>query len=283
MIIKTLSWKFKGWRRLIRYITKQRGEPGSLDLEICHNFPPSRETEDIAGHFRENDLYRKKRKNGVVLYHEILSFSGHDNPTPAILRDITHYYLDLRAPNALAFAGVHKDKEHTHIHVMISGNDFKGAKITALTRERFIGVRTELEKYQLEQYSKELSHSIAYTDLQRKREQKRRHKEKIRSAIDGAVQTSKTLEEFWTALERDGHELYWYRGKPNGILREGVKYRLRSLGVDLSGLLPPEPHKTIDQAKAKTPKKDKATERIERFRARRRESREKGREEGRYR
>ena len=37
--------------------------------------------------FKENDKYRKRRKNGVVLYHEVLSFHKEDS------HNLTHYFL----------------------------------------------------------------------------------------------------------------------------------------------------------------------------------------------
>ena len=124
MIVKTLRWKTRGFNRLVEYIGKEeRGEDETFRL--LHNLRPSHDLTGIARQFWANDAFRKERVNGVVIYHEILAFeTGHDVPLD-VLEDLTREYLELRAPNALAYAEPHFDKDHLHIHVAISGTEFR--------------------------------------------------------------------------------------------------------------------------------------------------------------
>ena len=82
MIIKTLRWKVGGFGRLVNYVGKELidyvAKEGDERLEILHNLRPTDDLGDIARQFAENDAFRKRRKNGVTMYHEILSFAPRD-------------------------------------------------------------------------------------------------------------------------------------------------------------------------------------------------------------
>lgn len=166
MIVKKLSWKKRAFNRLVEYIGREdRDEEESFRL--LHNLRPSQDLSGIARQFWANDAFRKERVNGVVCYHEILSFlSGEDVPLD-VAEDLTREYLELRAPNALAYAEPHFDKGHLHIHIIISGTEFESAKTLRLDNEQFMHVRREIERYQMEHYP-ELK-SLVYTDRQKER------------------------------------------------------------------------------------------------------------------
>ncbi len=166
MIVKSLTWKTRGFDRLVDYIGKERRDEDET-FRLLHNLRPSRNLTGIAGQFWANDAYRKERVNGVVCYHEILSFlSGEDVPLD-VAEDLAREYLELRAPNALAYAEPHFDKGHLHIHIIISGTEFESAKTLRLDNEQFMHVRREIERYQKEHYP-ELK-SLVYQDRQRER------------------------------------------------------------------------------------------------------------------
>ena len=166
MIVKTLRWKTRGFNRLVDYIGKEdRGDEESFRL--LHNLRPSHNLTGIAGQFWANDAYRKERVNGVVCYHEILSFlSGEDVPLN-VAEDLAREYLELRAPNALAYAEPHFDKGHLHVHIIISGTEFESAKTLRLDNEQFMYVRREIERYQKEHYP-ELK-SLVYQNREKER------------------------------------------------------------------------------------------------------------------
>ena len=161
MVLKTIRWKTRSFNRLVDYISRDAEHEESF--AVLHNLRPG-DLPSIAEQFRANDAYRKERANGVVLYHEILSVSDLDrvSVTPEILEDLCRYYLKLRAPNALAFAQPHFDKGHLHIHIGISGVEYKSRKTLRMNNAQFERIRRGLEKYQREHYGEELQHSFVY-------------------------------------------------------------------------------------------------------------------------
>ena len=100
------------------------------------------------------------RRNGVVLYHEILSFHPEDRErlTPALLEDLARQWLALRAPQALAYGRVHYDRGHVHVHLLLSANGVHSPRRIRLSRAAFGRAKRELERYQIEHYP-QLVHS----------------------------------------------------------------------------------------------------------------------------
>ena len=189
MIVKTLTWKTRGFDRLIDYIGKEARDEDET-FRLLHNLRPSRNLGGIAGQFWAQDAFRKTRANGVILYHEILSFApGQDVPLD-VAEDLTREYLNLRAPNALAYAEPHFDKGHLHVHVIISGTEFESAKTLRLSINQFMRVRRQIEKYQQEHYP-ELDQSLVYLN-ERKRRRRREDVEQTRIAELEEIQKSKT-------------------------------------------------------------------------------------------
>ena len=88
--------------------------------------------------YLKNARLKPKRKNGVVMYHELISASPNSGATPEIMYDLTLQYLKLRnTKNGLAVASMHADKNHLHVHIMLSGNEQGGERSTALSRKEF--------------------------------------------------------------------------------------------------------------------------------------------------
>ena len=185
MVIKTLRWKSRGFNRLVDYIGKE-GRDEDETFRLLHNLRPSRNLFGIARQFWAQDAFRKERVNGITIYHEILAFGvGEDVPLD-VLEDLTRKYLELRAPNALAYAEPHFDKQHIHVHVAISGTEFESAKTLRLDNKEFMRVRRELERYQQQHYP-ELEKSIVYLN-ERKRKRRREDIEQERIAELEAIQ-----------------------------------------------------------------------------------------------
>lgn len=176
MIVKTLRWKVGAFGRLVDYVGKSLvgyvGKEGDRSGMILHNLRPTSDLDHIARQFAENDTYRKRRKNGVAMYHEILSFHVQDRAaiTPDLLEDLTREYLRLRAPRALAFACPHYDREHVHVHIAISGTEFRRSKTLRMDNRAFMRLRRQIERYQLDRYP-ELSHSVVYLPDRERRDQ----------------------------------------------------------------------------------------------------------------
>lgn len=132
--------------------------------------------EGITQAFKDNDTFRSHRKNGVVQYHEIISFSPEDRVVltrdPGILMDMARKYLDLRAPHSMAIARPHFDEEHIHLHLMISGNQFQSKETSRISRMAFDRVKQQLNEYQLNQYP-ELRNSVVEEHLRPRLELKK--------------------------------------------------------------------------------------------------------------
>ena len=123
------------------------------ELMVVHNIHWKRQSkEEIMAAFLENDAFRKKRKNGVVVYHEILSFHPEDSDYlldhPWVLETISRFYMLRRSPDGLGIAVLHQDKEHLHIHMMLSANKIESPQSTRLTKNEFRQIRRDVEQYQ---------------------------------------------------------------------------------------------------------------------------------------
>jgi hypothetical protein len=177
-LVKSMTRKDNSFGQLVNYLHKEEPTFGELvgyihkekDQEnkvttLLHNIPEI-EPDDIEGiieAFKENDTYRRQRKNGIVQYHEVVSFSPSDTEkliqNPSILMDMARKYLQLRAPNSLAIARPHFDEEHLHVHIMISGNCRESKEPSRISQKDFEKVKQELNEYQQSQYP-ELSNSV---------------------------------------------------------------------------------------------------------------------------
>ena len=214
----------------------------------------------IEEQFIQNQKYAAYRTNGVVMYHEILSLSVHDNKlvTEEMLLDMGRKYLEMRAPKAMAFGRTHFDRNNPHLHLMISGNEVESRKKAWVYKGEFKKIKRELEVYQRKQYPElgmsHVQHGVKSTEIKPQkpaiqekgrgeRERSRRHrktgnqpseKERIAQAVRICWQQGGLdgLEAFKTRLERFGLEIY-ERGKTVGVIdmATGRKHRLKTLGL----------------------------------------------------
>jgi len=152
------------FKRIVSYILKEQKREAWVALHNIDLITPNKEA--IIQAFKENDQYRKKRKNGNAYYHEILSFSDLDYKTLSanlwILEDIAHEYLTRRT-NGLALAYPHiddhiKSNPSIHIHLLLSANEFASSKSVRISKAQFKKIKRELEQIQLERYP-EVQHS----------------------------------------------------------------------------------------------------------------------------
>src|SRR5210317_201478 len=127
--------------QLVRYVSEQQIERKE-SITLLHNI--TAKPDDIPAiikAFKANNQYRKKRKGGIVLYHDIIAFHPKDRQviekTPYILEDIARLYITERSPNGLAFAKVHLDKDHIHIHVVLSPNEKENEQTIRLSKKKF--------------------------------------------------------------------------------------------------------------------------------------------------
>ncbi len=243
MIIKSLSRKEPSYGQLVRYI-----EAGSADDKgrIHHNLFV-RAPDEVVAAFKKNGALVAKRKNGVMLYHEILSISratSLDTETQKeLLAEIVRRYLSERAPHCLAYGALHEDKvNNLHYHLVISANVAGEKKRHRLSKGDFRRVQRDLERRVLDQYP-ELEQTRA---IDKRAERKRSHGsvelerktgalpqvEVVKRSLTHAFASAATMPELHQLLTDAGLKLY-ARGKSIGAinLQTGRKHRLKTLGV----------------------------------------------------
>jgi len=162
MYIKTATYRAKRFREVIEYINHDKGRIDEQNtFTIKHNLR-SDTLEGIIKEFQDNDLYRKKRKRGIVLYHEMLSYHPEDKHKISmdILEQTAQKFIELRGQHALCFAKPHIENDNIHIHFCFSGNELNSSKTLRLEKKRFRAIRLEMERFQ--NRFPELSNSIVY-------------------------------------------------------------------------------------------------------------------------
>jgi hypothetical protein len=244
MIVKSMSRKVPSFGQLIGYIDRDEGQE---PYRIRHNVF-ARDPDLIRAEFEQNGELLQKRKNGVYLYHEIISITrakGLDaEEQKTRLRDIAESYIAARCPDNLVFGGLHEDKEHSyHYHLMISANRAGETGRLRLTKAQFREVQVGLERHVLETYP-ELEQKIAIdkrSDRGRKKGEaelerrtgKRPKREEVLERVLTAYEASEDRQSLLDALGREGLELY-VRGKNLGVvdLESGKKHRLKTLDLE---------------------------------------------------
>lgn len=193
------------------------------------------------------------RKNGVYLFHEILSFSSKDKEklNESIMFDLASRYLNMRAGRSLGYAKAHFDTENPHIHILISANLLRSSKKLRLSQGQFQQVKKELEKYQKKRYP-ELENSIVFgkergkehsiqgaKEGERKRRLKKQgekdnsQKKQVYDAVLSCIGSSYSENQFHKNLQEAGFDFY-VRGKTAGVQEKssGRKYRLKTLELN---------------------------------------------------
>ena len=113
--------------KLVRYMTRADDAERAQSI-LWHGFygHAGMSNEEIVKAFEDNARLLAGRRNGNVLYHEIMSFSAgyrlKDDDLVRAVADIGAEYLRLRAGHQMAFGAVHHDTEHIHLHLMVSAN-----------------------------------------------------------------------------------------------------------------------------------------------------------------
>ncbi len=254
MIIKSMSRQHPSFDQLIDYMESER-KLKSHKFSVFHNIY-NRNTESLKTEFSENAKHLKFRKNGVYLYHEIISITRTQNipedEQKAILQRIVNEYLKARAKNNLAYAVLHEDKkDNLHFHIVISANEAQDQNRKRLSKADFAEIQTRLEKWVLETYP-QLEQTAVFTpnlSEQQKQERERKasisnkgeelkrrtgatsEKDRIQSTLKSIFETATDGRHFTELLEKEHLKIY-QRGKQFGIIdTDGKKYRFSTLGL----------------------------------------------------
>lgn len=238
---------------LVRYMT--RGDPGEISQSVIwHGFygHGGLAEEDIVSTFERNAKRLKDRKNGNVLYHEVLSFGAgyrlEDEKLARAVADIGQEYLRARAPNQLAFGAIHSDTEHIHLHLMISANEVDKVERVRLSKKEFLEIQRAIEAHVLACHP-ELKQTKIYDQERLKERLKTRSSEQAMKIRTGGVSDKEQLKNllhglFEQAIDREELErvmasrgmAFYLRGKTRGVTileKSGAikKHRLETLGV----------------------------------------------------
>jgi len=243
MIIKSMSRKQATFGQLVDYM-----EDGRQDKKytLKHNLY-SNKAEKIKEEFEENASYIKKRKNGVYMYHEVLSLTKSNTITEEQqkerLREIALQYIEKRSQNNLVYAVLHDDKQgNLHYHFMISSNEVQDTSKHRLSKKEFDNLKKELEHQVLKNYpeleQKEIINKKSKEKLSKKgAELKRRtgktsQRDSVKNRLKTVFNSSEDKQSFFENMTNEKLEVY-VRGKNIGVVDTitGRKHRLQTLGM----------------------------------------------------
>jgi len=241
MIIKSMSRKSKSFSQLYDYLLRDK-DSFSFTRNAYSN---SINKKELIKEFLENYSYLKNSRGRVSLYHELLSLETNNlsfEKQKEILLDLANKYLEIRANNHLSLGVMHKDKEHIHIHLMISSNELNGDKRVRLSKKEFSNIQKTLEDYKNERY-KELSQTKLYqntkeTSFEKRKEQEIKHKRNTKTIKDQIkIDLQKSFSNASSKIYLNNHlknlgfKIY-NRGQNIGVIYENKKYRLKTLGLE---------------------------------------------------
>ncbi len=218
-------------------------DKGNRSFLITHNLR-GKNIEKWVSQFKENEKFRKrKRKDSVILTHEIISFHKGDSENITIekLGEIAREYIHKRNTKGIYLAVPHFDKKHYHIHICASGVEYRIGKSLRMSKAGFQKLKKDIQNYQVERYP-ELSKSLVAHDKKRKgRITEKEYQQKLRTGratkkeqvieiIESTLKTSKSKNEFYKKLKDSGLETYERSGKTTGVILDKIKFRFTRLG-----------------------------------------------------
>jgi len=188
--------------------------------------------EQVLDEFSANSKHLKHRKNGVYLYHEIISISRSkslsNEEQKQALYEIVQEYTKRRAFGNLACGYMHDEKENNlHFHLMISSNEVGKSNRTSLRKKEFSTLKVEMEKWVLQKYPE-----LGQEKIISKTNQYKDKKEEFTDSLQSILSTAKSRDELHKLLENN-EASYKVRGKSitftNG--KTGKKHLLNTLGL----------------------------------------------------
>lgn len=234
---------------LLNYFLKEKG----AKIDICHNIPSHYYPSEIIDTFADNARYLHERKNGNLAYHEIISFpvTQHDrSKVNTALQNIGRTYLAERAPQNIAVGVIHNDKDHVHLHLMLSSNKLYERNRVRLSKDDFLAIQERLAAkaqslypefglenlYTPDNIRSNARGSVRLTQGQQQQKVHRKNaplsrKEQLSQLIQELLNKHQDKTTLEAALGQHGFTLY-QRGQTVGLVdQDGKKYRLSTLGI----------------------------------------------------
>lgn len=250
MIIKSMARKDPSFGQLMAYFDKAANQ-NRTQIFTNNLYCNNKDQASVEDQFIDNFRYLPKRKNGNALYHEVIVLEPQPRLSPSdqqsALIALAQKYLEQRASGHLAYGRVHFDRDHPHIHLMISSNAVRSTQRKRLGKNDFNQIQKNLEAHAIEKFPqlemtpiynsqksdhlKQSTREVANEKRQNKRSLKRIHAARFRELLS----QSRSAAEFDQCLNSEGFRLY-QRGNITGIepIGEGRRYRLRTLGLETS-------------------------------------------------
>ncbi len=241
MIIKSLSRKSNS-AQLLKYLFKDEDKvlyEKEHPFTIRHNLRAS-SLDSWIQEFKENEACRiHKRKDSVELFHTIISFSNKDRDhiSRALLKDIAKKFIALRGEESIYLGTAHVDREHIHLHLVMSGTKYRTGISNRISRDEFRDIKLQMDTYQRERYPK-LVHSLPDHARAKKipqllKNSRTPQKEKLLVSLRNAYSKSKSVEDFLELIKSDEFMPYYRAGRLTGVIdKSGLKFRFSRLGYD---------------------------------------------------
>ncbi|MEO0403254.1 MAG: relaxase/mobilization nuclease domain-containing protein [Bacteroidota bacterium] len=242
--------------KIIHYVMSDKGRiPIDQAYPIYYNLLTS-DLNGIEQQFKSISQNRK-RKSSTNGYHIIMSWDVKDSTSGVLSRevvdDMANKFIELRGADAVCLAVQHRNNENIHVHFLFSSHDISSTKSLRINNEQFRSIRAEMEQYQLENYPtlrsdvyehyRDSSQNRIYeksglrvSDAEYYAEKKTNgelKKNTVRHMLRTLLKKNPTEKQWFKAIQSEkGFKLNFYRGKVNGVLFEGKKYRFSRLGVE---------------------------------------------------
>jgi hypothetical protein len=243
MFVKILSRKNPSYRQLAEYILKDRTPSKSAKDIIKHNIKGST-IDAIVKEFERNEAFRTfTRKDQIAIYHEIISLSSNEeNYIPdEVMIDLTRKYLELRGNKGMYLAGLHRDTEHCHAHVMTSALEYASGRAHRISKSALQDIKLILQDYHLNKFP-EITESFCdhskgrtyakNTEYQRRHKVERtKLKETVQQQVQDLFKLSKNFDEFLALIRDNGIHHYERNGIATGITIGETKIRFSRLGI----------------------------------------------------
>ena len=234
-----MSRNSQSFHQLLNYLDREeRNRSFTWNLYSNNNY-------DLVKEYLDNAQHLKNSRGSIYLYHEVISLEKNNlnsKEIETLLYDLASHYISARANNHLVYGSIHLDTNNPHIHLMISANAINSSKRLRLSKHQFKTVQSKLESYKNDKYPQlESSHNYSVSkdpsnpkqsegEMKHKRKkqtQKEYVKENLQRIFHGVASKSYLN----NSLSKLNFELY-ARGDTIGVIYEGKKYRLKTLGVD---------------------------------------------------
>lgn len=246
MIVKVKSFKRPSFKKLLEYMLHDNArlfDEKDKSFVLTHNLKGD-DIEKWVNQFKENEAHRlRKRKDSVILTHEILSWHRDDAKNISLdkMQEMAREYIQKRNPKGMYIAVPHFDKEHYHIHICASGVEYRAGKAMRMSKSDFGKLKKEIQNYQIEHFP-ELSKSIvAHGKRERGKASDREYNYKLRTGRDtekeqviGMLKTcykkANSRDTFYQLLNECGLKTYDRGGKTTGIIFGRNKFRFNRIG-----------------------------------------------------